>query len=52
MPYDIIYMWDKKKPKEQKNTLIDTESRLVAASGEGWAKQVKGVKRYKLPAIK
>lgn len=53
MPHDLIYMWNKRKPNKQEteNTLIDTEKRLVAARGGGWAKHMKGVERYKLPVI-
>ena len=45
-------MWNLKK---QKNKLIDTEDKLVVASGRGVEvvrKRVKGVKRYKLTVIK
>ena len=44
----------KNKTKQQKNKLIDTENRLMVARGNrfgGWAKWVRGVKRYKLPVI-
>ena len=53
IPYDFTYMWNlKNKTKQNKNKLIDTENRLVVArGGEGWAKWVKAVKRYKFPVI-
>lgn len=41
--------------KQNKNRLINTGNKLVVARGEGarrWVKQVKGLKRYKLPVIK
>ena len=54
--YGLTYMWNlktKTKPKQYKIELIDTENRLVVArGGEGWAKQVKGIKRYKPSIIK
>lgn len=29
----------------------ETENKLVVARGGGWVKQMKGIKRYKLPDI-
>ena len=57
--YDLTYMWNLKQTKRQKNKdtkLIDTGNRLVFARGRGWGvgwmKQMKVVKRHKLPVIK
>lgn len=41
--------------KQSRNRLIDTENKEVVARGEGVGRQVtqiKGIKRYKFPAIK
>ena len=52
-------MWTLKKQtneqtKQNRNRLIDTENKLVVTTGEGLggqAKQVAGIKRYKLPGF-
>ena len=41
----------KEQIKPNRNRFIDTEKKLVVASG-ACKKQVKGIKRYKLPVIK
>lgn len=58
--YDLIYMWNKKKPnnpsppkKKNKKTLnLDTLNRLEVVRGEGLQKWEKAFKRYKYPVIK
>ena len=52
--YDLAYMWNLKKTKQNKNELIVTENRSVVLRGgeRRGGQQVKGVKRYKLPLIK
>ena len=48
----FIYMWN---VKNKTNGFIDTENKPMAPGGRevgGWAKQVKGIKRYKLPSMK
>ena len=48
-------MWNLKN-KTNRNRQMDTKNKGMVASweksGGGWAKQVKGIKRYKLPIKK
>ena len=60
IPYNFIYMWKLKiKTNEQmqqnRNRVIDRESKQVVAQGEkleGGKKNVREIKRYKLPVAK
>ena len=62
MPYYFTYMWDlntkkeKKQTKNQKQTHRYREKKCwLPGRGGGrveWKKQVKGIKRYKRPAIR
>ena len=54
MPYDFTNMWNLKDNinKHNKNRLIDPETKLVVAGGEGiwgnWVKEVKGLRSTNL----
>jgi len=52
IPYDITYMWNLKKNKENKNEHINTENRLVVSTGREWkmGKLVNGVEGKQEPS--
>ena len=52
-PYDFTRVESTNKTSGQsRNEPVNTEDRLVVARGVGkWVKQVKGVTRYKPPAV-
>lgn len=48
-------MWNPKNKANEQTKLINTENRIAVARGWrcwGWTKWVKGIQRWKLPAIK
>ena len=50
-----IHVEANKKQNQKNKQNSDTDNRLVVARGKmavGWAKWVKGVKRFKIPVIK
>ena len=52
IPYGPTYMWNLKEKKKKKQ-VTDSDNRLVLPGvwGEGWAKRVKEVKRYRFTVI-
>ena len=51
---ESINKWNLKTNKVDRNRLINTENKLVAARGkevEGWVKWGEGIKQYTLPVI-
>ena len=54
-PYDLIHMWVEKNtasPSKPTNLIKRIVRWLPEAKGRGWAKWVKGVKRYTFLVIK